>query len=211
MQFDFNAIGGSQEDGTLAAFGWHPVKNEILSNGGDVPDDSPLLAIAKEKGIATKKSRAEGMVTIVGAGREIYRDEEYIEIVIPKQRDVVHRPVADADRQRWAKKYAEWKAGRDQDSVGTPIDSLTFIPPSIIKELRSERIKTVEALAGLNDESCSRMFGVREYRDKAKAFLSAAQGQAPLVSLQTKVEELTRQNDALQKQIRDIVEKQARK
>ncbi len=194
-----------QEDGTIASFGWHPVKDEVLSTGGEVPEDDPRVAIAKEKGIPVRKCKTEGMVMISGAGREVYRDQEYVEIVMPMQRDRVHRPVTDLDRQRYAARYAAWKAGADQDAAaGTPLTLVPWLPPSAVKELQAQRIKTVEQLAAIGDDAVARMFGAREWREKAKAFIAAASGQAPLLAMQKDLERKDQQIDALKKQLEDI-------
>lgn len=209
VEFDFDAIEGNQaKDGNLVIFGWHSVKDDVLTSGGEVREDDPRVAIAKEKGIRVAKSKEEGMVKIDAAGRDIYRDVEYVQIIIPGQRDVVHRPATEEDRRRYPERYRAFRENRDQDAAsGTPLSTIPWMSKALVEELRFFNCRTVEQLAAMTDENITRFPGIREYQQKARAFIEAAKGQAPLVRMQKEIEEKESRIAALEKQIADIVAK----
>jgi hypothetical protein len=214
-EFDLSDLGEQQKKsagGNLVIFGWHPVKDDVLTKGGEVPKDDVRVAIAKEKGISITKGKETGTLKIEAAGRDIFRDVEYVQIIIPGQRDIVHRPVEDRDRKEYAAQYRAFRENRDQDAAsGTPLSTVTWLAKSMIEELRFFNCRTVEQLATMSDSDVSRFPGLREYQKKAQAFLEAAKGQAPLVRMQKELDERDSRIAALEKQVQDIVQKAAEK
>lgn len=55
--------------------------------------------------------------------------------------------------QRFPKEWAAYKEGRDQATGGTSLDTVTWIDADTAEMLRSNRIFTVEQLAGLHDSA----------------------------------------------------------
>lgn len=137
-------------------------------------------------------------------GRPIYRDREYLEIRTPgNQTNVIQRPVSDMDRQRFRQAYRMFKAGDDEQVVGTPIAEVPWLTRSQVEELAHMRIRTIEHLAELSDEVCSRFAGLYGLKNKAKTFVESAKGQAPFVEMQKANEELNNKLEAMQKTIDD--------
>lgn len=137
-------------------------------------------------------------------GRPIYKDREYVEIRTPgNQTSVVQRPVSDLDRQRFRGAYRQFKNNVEEQVVGTPIAEATFLTRSQIEELSHMRIRTVEHLAELGDDVCSRFAGLYGLKNKAKAFVDSAKGQAPFIEMQKRNEELNNKIEAMQKTIED--------
>lgn len=69
--------------------------------------------------------------------------------------------------------YESWKAGQAEPINGTALEMWPAATPAIVKILRSADIRTVEEVAGLQDNQLVFM-GARLWRDKARAWLESA-------------------------------------
>lgn len=122
-------------------------------------------------------------------GRHIYSDQEYIEIVIPGDKDnSVNRPLRDEDRQRFQRQYAKWKSLGVNVTEGTPLEVWPLVSRAQVEELRFFNVTTVEALAGLADVHTAKFMGLLDLKKKAQAFLVASAGDAPAQKLQAELE-----------------------
>lgn len=137
-------------------------------------------------------------------GRPIYRDREYVEIRTPgDQNNVIQRPVSDMDRQRFRAAYAQFKDGHGEQVVGTPLVEAPWITRSQVEELSHLRIRTVEHLAAVNDDTCTRVPGLYTLRDKAKAMIEKAAGDAPVLAVQAENEKLKNELEALKQTVKE--------
>src|SRR5262252_50414 len=58
------------------------------------------------------------------AGRPIYEEREFVDIVIPgDRRSSIHEPVNEEHRARWPREYEAFKAGREAPLEGTPLSA----------------------------------------------------------------------------------------
>jgi len=115
------------------------------------------------------------------AGRPIYQDVEFVEIMTPGDRNSnVVRKVSDNDKNRFPAQYERFKQNQEMAEDGTPIEQWSMISPSQVQELKHFNIRTVEHVAGLSDaqaKSCG-ILGMDRLVVKAKAYLSAAEDSA---------------------------------
>lgn len=82
------------------------------------------------------------------AGRPIFDEIETVMILQPGGRDVVGpRPTTDADRKRFARQYAEFKARDRGPTQGTALEAWPAITRAKLFELRAVGIRTVEEIA----------------------------------------------------------------
>lgn len=139
------------------------------------------------------------------AGRAIYKDREYIEIrAAGNQNNIINRPAAAMDRQRFHRQYELYKQGNDEQLIGTPLGEVTWLTRSQVEELAYVRIRTVEQLASINDDTCQRMAGLHDLKRKAAALLESAAKVAPLTALQAENDQLKGQVEALSNQLKEI-------
>lgn len=138
-------------------------------------------------------------------GRPIFDEVEYIEIVIPGEKDNVHRPVQEKDRQRFSRQYADWKARGDKaGAAGTPLSAWPAISRAEVEELAYFNVRTVEELANVSDGNAQKYRGVQLLKQKAQDFLSAAAGEAPMTKLRSEVAERDTQIAELQRQMKEM-------
>jgi ribosomal protein L12E/L44/L45/RPP1/RPP2 len=154
-------------------------------------------------GVAFYAKAVENPRKSAEAGRPIYDNKEYVHIRFPADgKRELHAPahevhfVSHAKQQMtYAERFPEvYKAFKDADEDfvhGTPISELPTLTEARRAELRAQKIRTVEQLAGLPDSTLRRMgMGAREMQEQAKAFLDAAKGTAETVELKRRISEL---------------------
>ena len=110
-------------------------------------------------------------------GRPIYVDKEYIQIMVPGQRDFIARPATPADKARFPEHYKMFKE-RTSDEVkvqGTLLKEWPLISRSQVEELSFMNVKTVEQLAEVADVNIGQMMGMNQLKAKAKEWLEAAE------------------------------------
>lgn len=147
-------------------------------------------------------------------GRAVHDKVLYVEIITPGSREST--PVMEVRRvfddelkiddlengiayERYSRQIKAFLSDSDDpDLIGTPIEAWPAADVALVATLREGRIYTVEALANLPEDKL-RLVGMngRELREKAKAFLAAASGNAQteaqaarIVQLEAEVEDL---------------------
>ena len=126
------------------------------------------------------------------AGRPIFEDREYVEIIIPgSKNERPIRPVRDEDKERWPDEYRRFKEGQEQASEGTPLEQWPRMTRSRVYELKAVGVYSVEDLAALADSNLTNIGpDARELRNAAQAFLQPDETDA----LKKRIEELEAEN-----------------
>lgn len=144
-------------------------------------------------------------------GREVYRDEERIELSFlrnPYMRPI--RPVTDQDRQQWATEYEIFRRGLEVATHGTAIDTLPFLTPSQVQELKSLGFSTVEDLRDMSDDAVQALPMGRRLKQLAEAYLDDAAALAALTKAQAENDRLTSENVALRHEVENLREQNSR-
>lgn len=136
------------------------------------------------------------------AGRAVFEEVDYIRIHVPGDKhSVVERPVSEHDAQRFADRYAKWKAGQSEAVTGTPLSALPGMTPSKVEEYKFFKLVTVEQLAEANDNLGGKFMSFQQDKQRAKAFLEVAKNNAPIEKMN---EELAKR-DAELEELRSMV------
>lgn len=132
------------------------------------------------------------------AGRPIYRDEEFVEIRVPGDKDEIRRrPVRFMDKQQFPAQYAAFKANREAPMEGTPLDKVPFLTKAQVLEFQSVGLKTAEHVRDMADSLAQRFMGIHQVRKQITDFLAAAEGAAPAQKLQAELEKRDNEIEAL--------------
>ena len=114
--------------------------------------------------------------------RPIYEDQPFIRIMFPGDKTkIVDRPVADHDKHRFPSQYRAFEQQDTQVQSGTPITEWSILTKSQAMEYKGMGIHTIEQLSTVSDGNLT-WLGARDYRDKAKAWISAASDTGATVS-----------------------------
>lgn len=142
------------------------------------------------------------------AGQVVYKDIDYVLVTPPYSKDCVEMKwerwiknveinvkngrTPEAWMDHWKKAYEHWKRGEEAPLNGTDIRNWSAITPAQIKTCLAANIRTIEDLAGANDEGLRRLgMGGIDMKNKATAYVKAAKDTGPLVM----------ENAALKKQL----------
>lgn len=106
--------------------------------------------------------------------REVYEDREYVKITIKGQPH--GQPVHEVDekiKHRFPIAYARFKAGLPAPAIGTPVEQLSGVGPSLAHHLKGLMLRTVEDLANVSDENTINRIGggARDLVNRAKAWI----------------------------------------
>jgi hypothetical protein len=139
------------------------------------------------------------------AGRAIYKEVDFIRIMVPGDKlTVVEREIDEIDRRRFASRYEKWLAGAGNVIEGTPLVSLPKMTPAKVEEYKFFNVHTVEQLAAAPDSLGQKFMGFNGDKQAAQAFIELAKGNAPIEKMHeelktrdAKIEEMQAQIDAL--------------
>jgi hypothetical protein len=135
-------------------------------------------------------------------GRPIYEDRDYVEIRTPgNTTNVIQRPVSDLDRQRFRRQYESFKAGDKEQVVGTPLVEVNWMTRAQVEELAYIRVRTLEQLAEVGDDVCTRIPGLFKLKQRAGVMVEKAKTEAPILQMQTENENLRNEMDTLRKTV----------
>lgn len=136
-------------------------------------------------------------------GRPVMKDVEYIRIMVPgNSNGIVHRPVTDEDRRKYAKQYEDWKRNAENPVVGQPLREWPPLRPSEVAHLVHNNVRTVEELAAVSDTNIQALGpGYLTLRQKARDFLAMAKDSAFAAELREQLEDARRQLEATQRQL----------
>lgn len=141
------------------------------------------------------------------AGRPIYEPREFVRLIVPGNRGMVHNePANDDNKARFAKEYAAFKAGQELAHEGTLLSQWPPMTRSQVEEFKHFHVFTVEHLAAVNDGQIQHMpMGTRELQRAAKVFLDAAKnGTGPLLKLVADNEAQKVELEALRKTVEEL-------
>lgn len=141
------------------------------------------------------------------AGRPIYKDKDYIEIRTPgNQTNIIQRPVTDMDKRRFAQAYREFKSGEVEQTNGTPLIEAPWITRSQVEELSYLRIRSLEQLANVNDDVCTRIPGLFKLKQRAQYMVERADKQAPFLVMQKENENMRNEMETLKRMVEEQAE-----
>lgn len=150
------------------------------------------------------------LYTVSPAGRPIYIDREYIEIVTPGDKDNIPvRPVRREDIEAYRDQYNRFKAGQEQATVGTPLEQWPGVTKAQVKELAYFNVRTVEQLASVNDANLSKIGPYMAIRKRAQDWLRTSRGMAPVEEARAESARLREELQELKRQMAALTEGQA--
>jgi uncharacterized coiled-coil protein SlyX len=144
------------------------------------------------------------------AGRAVYRDREYISILIPGDKTLsVFRPTIPSDKNRFPRQYAAFKNSQGEAVIGTPLIGWPQVTEAQRKELEYFNIRTVEALANVADGFASNMMGVQALKQAAQKFIAQSKDSAIVNKLNTELAQRDTLLATMQEQMASMAEKLA--
>ncbi len=146
-------------------------------------------------------------------GRPIFQDVDYIQIFTPGgQLNIVDTPVRGEHKARFPIQWAAYQNGKagDQRETGTPVSAWPFLTASQAEEFKAVKFFTVEQIANASDlqlQTLGMMGGANPHtiRERAKAYLAAAAGTAPIQAQAAENAELKQRIADMEKQMAAVL------
>lgn len=112
-------------------------------------------------------------------------------------------------RDQWKAAYKAWKSGQEIPVNGTPLKGWTLLSPAQLQNLLHMGLRSVEDVAGMNDEGMRRYgMGALDLKNKAEAYLKAQAGPGKVASenaaLKAKIEQQQNTIDSLQEKLASL-------
>lgn len=140
------------------------------------------------------------------AGRAVYEERDFVRIHVPGDKTtVVVQPMDEMNRFRFAQRYEKWKAGQAEAVTGTPLSALPGMNPSKVEEYKFFKIVTVEQLAEANDQLGQKFMSFNSDKQRAKAFLEVAAGNAPIEKMNAELAKRDEEIETLKAQMAAIM------
>ncbi|HEY1430749.1 MAG TPA: bZIP transcription factor [Stellaceae bacterium] len=141
----------------------------------------------------------------VKAGRDIFRDVDFVKIFIPGSGTILVERVNDGHVERWPELYAAFKAGKEAPLSGTPLSEWSLLKRAQIAELNYRNVRTIEDLADLSDLAVQNLgMGGQMLRLRAKAYLDDAEREAVATKLFTENDTLRLRISTLENQVEGL-------
>lgn len=180
--------------------------------------DAAMLDLARqqmggEEGISKlhvqfSTEAVQDMEASAKAGKPVFKDQEFITIWIPGDKDnTPKQPVDDRYRALFHTQYQNFKANKGNVDVGTPLSNLPFMSPAQVAELGYYGVKTVEQLVGMADVNGQKVMGFQALKQKAQKYLDAINGAAPAQKLQEELGKRDDEIEALKRLVADQTER----
>jgi hypothetical protein len=169
----------------------------VTSDLNESEEDKRLLVHFYTEAVKNEAKSAE-------AGRPIFDEIPMIRIITPGSRDVMVNVVNDRYKERFPRQWERFTKQLEQSVDGTPLEQVPFLTVGQIAELKAVNCLTLEHLAGMSDQLASKLMGMHSLRQKAKAYLEAANNAAPLTKLQAELEQRDAEIESLRNQLKTL-------
>lgn len=137
-----------------------------------------------------------------GAGREVYKPADFIEIRIPMNlKEIRRRQVRESDKKKWPREWAAYQQTKTNPILGTPIETLPFLNKAQVLEFKAMGLRTAENIRDVSDSEGQKLMGFQQLKRRVTDFLAAAAGQAPLDEMRAQVEARDAELAALKAQV----------
>lgn len=144
---------------------------------GYSPDGTAIFAKDSDALVRFFRHAELSQIKSVQAAAPIYDDVDMIEVITPGEKDPVRQPANELHKRRFPRQWEAYKSGQEMAQSGTPIELLLTNQPSAVLQLKSLNIHTIQQLAALSDSAKQMIpMGGQQLQDKARAYLSSAQG-----------------------------------
>ena len=144
-------------------------------------------------------------------GRPIFLDVDFIMIFTPgNQLNIIDTIARPDHKARFPQQWALYQNSKNADQMlGTPVSAWPFLSASQAEEFKAIKFFTVEQIAGASDQQLQSLgmiggTGPHIIRDRAKAYLAAAAGTAPIeaqaqenAELKDRIAQMERQMQAM--------------
>jgi hypothetical protein len=138
----------------------------------------------------------------IAAGRPIYKDFDFVNIVVPGNGlTEIDTYAREEHKRRFPRQWAHYMntQGAEANEEGTPIEQWPLVTRAQAEELRGRKFRTVESIAHASDQNIQSIgmiagMSPHSFRDKARAFLNLASESAEAEKKNAELQALKEEN-----------------
>lgn len=137
-------------------------------------------------------------------GKPVWKDIDYVRVQQPGERDAVVLEATPVHKQRWAREWDAYKAGKEVPHEGTPLTVIFPDSEAMILNLRTLGVYTIEELARVSDSATANIPFGGTLKQKAAKYLEMQNGAQNFNKMTAEQENLRKENESLKLQIDDL-------
>jgi hypothetical protein len=138
--------------------------------------------------------------------RPIFEEKIFLKKLVPGDSTlVVDRPMRETDIEEFPVEWARFQQKKEQKVSGTPIDAWVILSDTQKAEFKALHIYTIDQFAQLADSAGNKIMGFNDLRDKAKAFIAAAQDSQMFDKIRAETDAKLAQQEEEMAQLRALV------
>jgi hypothetical protein len=138
--------------------------------------------------------------------RPIFEEKIFLKKLVPGDSTlVVDRPMRETDIDDHPVEWARFQQKKEQRVAGTPIDAWAILSDTQKAEFKALHIYTIDQFAQLADSAGNKIMGFNDLRDKAKAFIAAAQDSQMFDKIRAETDAKLAQQEEEMAQLRALV------
>jgi hypothetical protein len=138
--------------------------------------------------------------------RPIFEEKIFLKKLVPGDSTlVVDRPMRETDIEEFPVEWARFQQKKEQKVSGTPIDAWAILSDTQKAEFKALHIYTIDQFAQLADSAGNKIMGFNDLRDKARAFIAAAQDSQMFDKIRAETDAKLAQQEEEMAQLRALV------
>ncbi len=134
------------------------------------------------------------------AGRPVFKDEIYIELITPGSGRIFRRPAFETDKAKFRRQWEAFEANEEQPLDGTPINEFPVLTRATVDNLKALGVHTVEALANMPDREAQKIMGGAGWREKAVLWLAGSDDAKTVADMEARDSKIAEQEEQLDAQ-----------
>ena len=138
--------------------------------------------------------------------RPIFQERIFLKKLVPGDNTLtIDRPMREQDIEDFPVEWARFEQKKEATVPGTPIDVWSVISETQKAEFKALNIFTIDQFAQLSDIAGNKIMGFNDLRDKARAFIAAAQDSQMFDKIRAETEKKLQAQDVEMAELRAMI------
>jgi hypothetical protein len=138
--------------------------------------------------------------------RPIFEEKIFLKKLVPGDNTLtIDRPMREQDMEDFPVEWARYEQKKEAAVPGTPIEVWNVISETQKAEFKALNIFTIDQFAQLSDIAGNRIMGFNDLRDKARAFIAAAEDSQMFDKIRAETDEKLKAQDVEMAELRAMI------
>tara|TARA_R110002126_G_scaffold98208_3_gene228515 strand:+ start:2786 stop:3373 length:588 start_codon:yes stop_codon:yes gene_type:complete len=138
--------------------------------------------------------------------RPIFEEKIFLKKLVPGDNTLtIDRPMREQDMEDFPVEWARYEQKKEAAVPGTPIEVWNVISETQKAEFKALNIFTIDQFAQLSDIAGNKIMGFNDLRDKARAFIAAAEDSQMFDKIRAETDEKLKAQDVEMAELRAMI------